>query len=71
MVGGVDWEACQPKLAFQASFAAEELLPTVEAVLRVFSETGNRKNKLKARTKFVLRDKGIEEFKRLVAESAS
>ena len=47
---------------------AEELLPTVEAVLRVFSETGNRKNKLKARMKFVLRDKGIEEFKRLVAE---
>ena len=47
---------------------AEELLPTIEAVLRVFSETGNRKNKLKARMKFVLRDKGIEEFKRLVAE---
>ena len=47
---------------------AEELLPTVEAVLRVFSETGNRKNKLKARMKFVLRDKGIEEFRRLVAE---
>ena len=47
---------------------AEELLPTMEAVLRVFSETGNRKNKLKARMKFVLRDKGIEEFRRLVAE---
>ena len=47
---------------------AEELLPTVEAVLRVFSETGNRKNKLKARMKFVLREKGIEELKRLVAE---
>ena len=47
---------------------AEELLPAIEAVLRVFSETGNRKNKLKARMKFVLRDKGIEEFKRLVAE---
>src|SRR5213080_2395225 len=47
---------------------AEELLPTVEAVLRVFSETGNRKNKLKARMKFVLREKGLEEFKRLVAE---
>ncbi len=47
---------------------AEELLPTIEAVLRVFSDTGNRKNKLKARMKFVLRDKGIEELKRLVAE---
>jgi len=46
----------------------EELLPTIEAVLRVFLETGNRKNKYKARLKFVLRDKGIEEFRRLVAE---
>jgi sulfite reductase beta subunit-like hemoprotein len=46
----------------------EELLPTIEAVLRVFSETGNRKNKLLARMKFVLRAKGIEEFRRLVAE---
>ena len=46
----------------------EELLPTIEAVLRVFTETGNRKNKLKARLKFVLRDKGIEELRRLVFE---
>jgi sulfite reductase beta subunit-like hemoprotein len=46
----------------------EELLPTIEAVLRVFTETGNRKNKFKARLKFVLRDKGIKELKRLVAE---
>jgi sulfite reductase beta subunit-like hemoprotein len=46
----------------------EELLPTIEAVLRVFNETGNRKNKLMARLKFVLRAKGIDEFRRLVAE---
>jgi sulfite reductase beta subunit-like hemoprotein len=46
----------------------EELLPTIEAVLRVFSETGNRKNKFKARLKFVLREKGIEKLRRLVFE---
>jgi sulfite reductase beta subunit-like hemoprotein len=46
----------------------EELLPTIEAVLRVFSEIGNRKNKFKARLKFVLREKGIEELRRLVFE---
>ncbi len=46
----------------------EELLPTIEAVLRVFTETGNRKNKFKARLKFVLRDKGIVELRRLVFE---
>jgi sulfite reductase beta subunit-like hemoprotein len=45
----------------------EELLPTIEAILRVFTETGNRKNKLMARLKFVLRAKGIEEFRCLVA----
>jgi len=47
---------------------AEELLPTIEAILRVFSENGNRKNKFKARMKFVLREKGIAELKRLVEE---
>ncbi len=46
----------------------EELIPTLEAILRMFNESGNRKNKHKARMKFVLRDKGIEEFRRLVAE---
>jgi sulfite reductase beta subunit-like hemoprotein len=46
----------------------EELLPIIEAVLRVFNEHGNRKNKFKARMKFVLRDKGIEEFRQLVEE---
>jgi len=45
----------------------EELIPTVEAVLRVFNEHGNRHNKHKARMKFVLREKGIDEFRRLVA----
>ena len=46
----------------------EELLPTTEAVLRVFNEFGNRKNKMMARMKFLLRAKGIEEFRRMVAE---
>lgn len=46
----------------------ENLIPTIEAILRVFKDHGNRKNKLKARMKFVLRAKGIEEFRRLVEE---
>ena len=46
----------------------EELIPTTEAILRVFDESGNRKNKMMARLKFVLRAKGIEEFRRMVAE---
>jgi sulfite reductase beta subunit-like hemoprotein len=47
---------------------AEELLPTIEAVLRVFSKNGNRKNKMKARMKFVLREHGIVKFREMVAE---
>src|SRR5437879_6993653 len=46
----------------------DALLPTIEAILRVFTETGNRKNKLMARLKFVLRAKGIEEFRSMVTE---
>ena len=46
----------------------EELLPEIEAVLRVFDEHGNRKNKYKARMKFVLREKGIDELRRLIEE---
>ncbi len=46
----------------------EELIPTTEAILRVFLEHGERKNRLKARLKFVLRAKGIEELRRLVEE---
>jgi sulfite reductase (ferredoxin) len=46
----------------------EELIPTIEGVLRVFNQYGNRKNKYMARLKFVLRAKGIDELRRLVAE---
>ncbi len=53
---------------FSEFLPEEELIRTLEAILRVFNEHGNRKNKLKARLKFILREKGIEEFRRLVAE---
>lgn len=46
----------------------EELIPTIESILRVFKEHGNYKNKHKARLKFLLREKGIGEFRRLVSE---
>lgn len=41
-----------------------ELLPTIEAVIKVFDTLGNRKNRHKARMKFVLEKLGFEEFKR-------
>src|SRR5688500_18326652 len=42
----------------------DELIPSVEAVIKVFDSLGNRKNRNKARMKFVIDRLGFEEFKR-------
>jgi sulfite reductase (ferredoxin) len=42
----------------------DELIPSVEAVIRVFDTLGNRKNRTKARMKFVIEKLGFAEFKR-------
>jgi sulfite reductase beta subunit-like hemoprotein len=46
----------------------EELVRTVEAVLRVFDRLGERRNRNRARIKFLVARLGIEEFRRLVRE---
>lgn len=45
-----------------------ELLPTFLAICRVFSKTGERENRARARFKFVIKRLGLEEVARLVAE---
>ncbi|MCA9422917.1 MAG: nitrite/sulfite reductase, partial [Nitrospira sp.] len=42
----------------------EELIPAIEAMLKVFDNLGNRKNRSKARMKFVVDKLGFEEFSR-------
>jgi sulfite reductase (ferredoxin) len=42
----------------------EELIPSIEAVIKVFDALGNRKNRNKARMKFVIEKLGFEEFRR-------
>ncbi|MEQ1627323.1 MAG: sulfurtransferase TusA family protein [Nitrospira sp.] len=42
----------------------DELLPSIEAVIKVFDTLGNRKNRNKARMKFVIEKLGFDEFKR-------
>jgi sulfite reductase (ferredoxin) len=42
----------------------DELIPTIEAVIKVFDTLGNRKNRNKARMKFVIEKLGFAEFKR-------
>jgi sulfite reductase beta subunit-like hemoprotein len=51
-----------PALALEEFTAREDLLPTIEAILRVFEQTGNRKNKLRARMKWVVDQLGFEEL---------
>jgi sulfite reductase (ferredoxin) len=41
----------------------ELLLPTVEAILTVFNEHGERKNRVRARMKFLIQKWGIERFR--------
>ncbi len=47
---------------------AEEMLPLAQAISRVFARLGEKKNRARARLKFLIRKLGIEEFRRLVEE---
>ena len=47
---------------------AEEMLPLAQAVARVFTRLGEKKNRNKARMKFLIAKLGMEEFARLVRE---
>jgi sulfite reductase beta subunit-like hemoprotein len=51
-----------PALALEEFTPREELLPTLEAVLRVFSNHGNRDNKLRARLKWLVDTMGWDEL---------
>ncbi|MEX1217559.1 MAG: nitrite/sulfite reductase [Acidimicrobiales bacterium] len=53
-------------LALEPFTAKEDLLPTIESVLRVFEQTGNRDNKLRARMKWVVDNLGFDEVQRRV-----
>ncbi|HXF15291.1 MAG TPA: nitrite/sulfite reductase [Terriglobales bacterium] len=46
----------------------EELLPLTQAIARVFARLGEKKNRNRARIKFLVQDLGIEKFRELVFE---
>ena len=65
--GGLGTSPYQAKL--MAEFMpVEELLPTVQAIARVFARLGEKTNRNRARIKFLVAKLGIEEFTRLVQE---
>jgi sulfite reductase (ferredoxin) len=45
---------------------ASEIIPMMETVVRVFDRYGERKSRAKARLKFLLKDLGLEGFKKLL-----
>lgn len=65
--GGLGAVAYQAKL-FVEFLPEEELLPLAQAIARVFARLGEKKNRQRARLKFLVNKLGIEEFRRLVLE---
>ena len=55
-----------PALALEEFTPREELLPTIEAILRVFDQAGNRDNKLRARLKWLIDTLGFDEVQRRI-----
>ena len=55
-----------PALALEQFTKRDELLPTIESILRVFDQAGNRDNKLRARMKWLVDTLGIDEVRRRV-----
>jgi sulfite reductase beta subunit-like hemoprotein len=58
-----------PALALEDFTSREDLLATIEACVRVFEQTGNRDNKLRARMKWVVDELGFEELQRRIFAS--
>src|SRR5436305_14421747 len=63
--GGLGAVPYQAKL-FQEFVPPEELLPLAQAIARVFARHGEKKNRNRARIKFLIQDLGIEKFRELV-----
>ena len=65
--GGLGAVPYQAQL-FDEFLPEEELLPMARAIGRVFARLGEKKNRQKARLKFVVSKLGIDEFRRIVLE---
>ena len=65
--GGLGAVAHQAKVMYDF-LPEEEILPLMQAIGRVFARLGEKKNRAKARVKFLVAKLGLEEFTRLVEE---
>jgi sulfite reductase (ferredoxin) len=67
-VGGGLGAVPHPAKLLEPFLPPEELLPTAQAIARVFARLGEKKNRNRARLKFLVDDLGIDAFRRLVRE---
>ncbi len=65
--GGLGAVPSQAKV-FDEFLPPEEVLPMAQAIARVFARHGEKKNRNRARMKFLIREWGIEKFKEAVLE---
>ena len=65
--GGLGAVPHQAKLLYEF-LPEEEIMPIAQAISRVFARLGEKKNRNRARVKFLVAKLGIDEFKRLVEE---
>jgi len=65
--GGLGAVPYQAKL-LDSFVPPQELLPLAQSIARVFARLGEKKNRSRARIKFLIQDLGIEKFKELVRE---
>ena len=65
--GGLGTVPYQAKL-YDEFVPESQILPLAQAMSRVFARLGEKKNRARARVKFLVAKLGIEEFKRLVEE---
>ncbi|MBI3001032.1 MAG: nitrite/sulfite reductase, partial [Deltaproteobacteria bacterium] len=65
--GGLGAVSYQAKL-FDEFLPEEELLPVAQAVSRVFARMGEKRNRARARIKFLVANLGVDEFRRVVLE---
>ncbi|MUH35954.1 HEPN domain-containing protein [Zobellia amurskyensis] len=67
LAGGLGSQPRHAELLFEF-LAADQIIPLMEGVVRVFDRYGERKSRAKARMKFLLKDIGLDGFKQLLAE---
>jgi len=65
--GGLGSVPYKAKL-FNEFLPEEELLPTMQAISRVFARLGEKRNRARARIKFLIANLGIDEFRKLVLD---